>query len=190
MQDDTILALIGQGRDHAAFTGLYAHFPKVERLVRANSGTKADAKDVFQDALVIFHRRVRQPGFVLTSSIGTFLYAVCRNLWREELRKRNKVLTGWPAPEAADEPADLTALLAREGEFKQAEQALRSLGGKCLDLLQRFYLRKEPLMHIAAALGLAGEGAAKTRKYKCLEEARKRYRALAHAGLAPHPQHA
>lgn len=189
MEDERIIALIGQGKDQAAFKALYAHFPKVERLVRANSGTKADAKDVFQDALVIFHRRVRSVGFTLTSSISTFLYAICRNLWREELRKRNKLLTGWDAPEVAEEPADLAALLVREGEFKQAEQALRSLGDKCLELLKRFYLGKEPLMAIAQALGFAGEGAAKTRKYKCLEEARKRYRSLVEQGNT-HPQHA
>jgi hypothetical protein len=29
---------------------------------------------------------------------------------------------------------------------------------------------------VALALGLAGEGAAKTRKYKCLEQARQHYR--------------
>ena len=77
-----------------------------------------------------------------------------------------------------DEPGDLTELLAEEGRFASSERALRSLGDKCLDLLKRFYLLKEPLQQIASAIGLAGEGAAKTRKYKCLEEARRRYREL------------
>lgn len=179
MDDQHVIELIRSGKDHEAFKALYAHLPKVEHLVRQNSGRSGDAKDIFQDALIIFHRRVRSEGFALTSSIGTFLFAVCRNLWREELRRRNKALSEWRLGEEGEEPADLTALLAREGEYKRAEQALKALGAKCLDVLTRFYVKHEPLLVIAKAIGLAGEGAAKTRKYKCLEEARKRYRQLA-----------
>ncbi len=179
MNDQRIIELIRQGKDHDAFKALYAHLPKVEHMVRENSGRNADAKDIFQDALITFHRRVRSDGFELTSSISTFLFAVCRNLWREELRRRNKALTHWDLESGADGPVDLTTMLAREEEFKQAENALRSLGEKCLDVLTRFYVKNESLALIAKALGFAGEGAAKTRKYKCLEEARKRYRAIA-----------
>lgn len=189
MDDHRIISLIQQGKEHDAFKALYAHLPKVEHLVRQNSGTRMDAKDLFQDALIIFHRRVRSEGFVLSSSISTFLFAVCRNLWRDELRRRNKTLTAWAPAESADDTLDLAALLAREEEYGQAEQALRSLGSKCLDVLTRFYVRNEPLAFIAQALGFAGEGAAKTRKYKCLEEARKRYRAIALA-TSTHTDHA
>lgn len=184
MDDQRIIGLIQQGKDHEAFKELYAHLPKVEHLVRQNSGRSGDAKDIFQDALIIFHRRVRAEGFALTSSIGTFLFAVCRNLWREELRRRNKSLTDWKLEDAPDEPADLASLLAREGEYKRAETALKSLGAKCLDVLTRFYVKHEPLQLIARAMGFAGEGAAKTRKYKCLEEARKRYQQLLRSTVA------
>ena len=190
MDDQQIIALIRSGRDQEAFKALYAHLPKVEHLVRQNSGRSGDAKDIFQDALIIFHRRVRGEGFELTSSIGTFLFAVCRNLWREELRRRDRPMGEWKLENEADEPADLITLLAREGEFKHAEQALKGLGAKCLDVLTRFYVKHEPLQAIAKALGFAGEGAAKTRKYKCLEEARKRYRQLVAQAGQPQPQNA
>ncbi|QQR85274.1 MAG: sigma-70 family RNA polymerase sigma factor [Flavobacteriales bacterium] len=190
MSDADILSLIRQGRDHQAFVKLYAHLPMVERMIRQNSGTKADAKDVFQDALIIFHRKAKTEDFQLTSAISTFLYSVCRNLWRDELRRRDKTLTNWEVREAADDPADISALLAQESGFKLAEQALTSLGDKCLEVLRRFYIAKESLIDIAKALGFAGEGAAKTRKYKCLEEARKRYRRMTASAHAAEPQHA
>ena len=180
MSDQGIIELIREGRDQAAFNSLYAHFGKVRRLVRANSGSSDDAKDVFQDALIIFHRKARSAEFVLSSSVSTYLFSIARNLWREELRRRNKSLTRWDVEDMPEEAADLPALLAREGEYSAAERALRSLGDKCLDVLKRFYIAKESLIDIAHALGFAGEGAAKTRKYKCLEEARKRFRQLAH----------
>lgn len=191
MDDQRIIELIRQGHDRAAFARLYAHFPKVEHLVRANSGDRSDAKDVFQDSLVILHRRLRDERFQLTSSLGTFLYSVARNVWREELRRRGRSLRAWEGEPAAEEAPDMAALLLREGEFRQAEAALRSLSSKCVDLLKRFYIAHEALADIARSLGLAGEGAAKTRKYKCLEEARKRYRTMVHQGQAnEHQPHA
>jgi RNA polymerase sigma factor (sigma-70 family) len=190
MSDTDILELIRQGRDERAFARLYTHFPKVRRLVRDNSGSADDAKDVFQDALIVFHRKARTSDFTLTSSISTYLFSVCRNLWREELRRRNKSLSKWEVADMSEEPVELTTMLAREGEYSTAEQALRTLGDKCLEVLKRFYIAREPLIDIARSLGFAGEGAAKTRKYKCLEEARKRFRELAkHIDPIPH-QHA
>ncbi|MBK9288982.1 MAG: hypothetical protein IPN38_15175 [Flavobacteriales bacterium] len=50
MSDPEILEAIRNGRDHAAFVALYTHLPKVAHLVRQNSGSKDDAKDLFQDA--------------------------------------------------------------------------------------------------------------------------------------------
>lgn len=185
MSDTDIVELIRQGRDHKAFVKLYAHLPKVERHVRANSGTKADAKDLFQEALIILHRKVNTPGFTLTAGLGTYLFAICRNLWLDELRRRDRFTTELSAE--PDEPSDLEGLLKEEKQFGLAERALRSLGDKCLDLLKRFYLANEPLVAIAQAIGLAGEGAAKTRKYKCLEEARKRYREMLAKGAIVQP---
>jgi RNA polymerase sigma factor (sigma-70 family) len=178
MDDQRIIELIRLGKDHNAFKALYGHLPKVERLVRENSGDRDDAKDLFQDALIILHKRVRSAEFTLTSSLGTFLFAVCRNLWRDELRRRNKTLTNWALTEEAGTQLDLASILAREQEYQHAEDALKALGAKCLDVLMRFYVKHESLITIAKALGFAGEGAAKTRKYKCLEEARKRFRLL------------
>ncbi len=179
MNDPEILELIRHGQDQKAFVRLYAHFPKVARLVRANSGSTDDARDVFQDALIIFHRKARSMDFRLTSSISTYLFSVCRNLWREELRRRNRSLTKWEVEDMPEDPVDVVEMMAREGDYSRAEKALRTLGEKCMELLKRFYIAHEPLMDIARTLGLAGEGAAKTRKYKCLEAARKRFRELA-----------
>lgn len=187
MSDQEIITHLRTGREHKALVKLYAHLPKVERLVRNNHGTRADAKDLFQDALIILFGKAKDADFTLTCSIGTYLFAICRNRWKEELRRRGRFTQELEA--APDEPTDLTGLLAEESRFALAERALRSLGSTCLDLLKRFYLLKEPLLSIAKAIGLAGEGAAKTRKYKCLEEARKRYRELQAKGSVAQPQH-
>lgn len=194
MSDQEIISQLRTGQQHKALVKLYAHLPKVERMVRNHGGTRADAKDLFQDALIILLGKAKdeglsagEAGFTLTCSIGTYLYAICRNRWQEELRRRGRFTQELEA--LPDEPNDLGALLAEEQHFGLAERALHALGDKCLELLKRFYLLKEPLLTIAKSIGLAGEGAAKTRKYKCLEEARKRYRSLLAQGSVATIQH-
>lgn len=86
MNDEKIIQMLREGQETKAFQKLYDHLPKVEELIRKNSGKRSDAKDVFQDALVIFHQKVKND-LQLTSSIGTYIYGVCRNLWMDELRK-------------------------------------------------------------------------------------------------------
>lgn len=185
MNDQDIILQLRSGEQHKAVVKLYTHLPKVERMVRSHGGTRADAKDLFQDAMIILLGKAKDEGFVLTCSIGTYLYAICRNRWQEELRRRGRFTVELEA--TPDEPTDMGAMLMEEEHFGLAERALQALGGTCQELLKRFYLLKEPLLTIAKSIGLAGEGAAKTRKYKCLEEARKRYRVLLAQGSVAQP---
>ncbi len=176
MDDRQILEQLRTPDPKRSLVALYKHLPKVERMIREAGGTRSDAKDLFQEALIILIGKAKDDSFQLNCSISTFLHAICRNKWHEELRRRGRFSRELEA--APNEPTDLLAEVAEDTRTGLAERALRSLGEKCLDVLKRFYLMKEPLSTIASAIGLAGEGAAKTRKYKCLEEARKRYRAL------------
>ena len=187
MSDQEIISQLRTGQQHKALVKLYAHLPKVERMVRNQGGIRADAKDLFQDALIILLGKAKDEGFTLSCSISTYLYAICRNRWQEELRRRGRFTQELEA--LPEEPNDLGAVLADEQNISLAERALQALGDKCQELLKRFYLLKEPLLTIAKSIGLAGEGAAKTRKYKCLEEARKRYRSLLAQGTVAQPQH-
>ena len=46
------------------FLELYQHaFPKVAVFIHKNGGNLDEAKDIFQDALVIYYEKSAQPGF-------------------------------------------------------------------------------------------------------------------------------
>lgn len=174
MKDDIIIDHIREGREHKAFKALYKELPKVSALIRKNSGSSDDAKDIFQEGLIVLHSKLQDPELKLSASVSTYLYSICRNLWRNELRKKGKESTLSFEPE----DDDINEQLETESRFQSAEKALRSLGDKCWEILKRFYLKKEDLATIASAVHLKGAGAVKTRKYKCLEEARKRYQSI------------
>lgn len=116
MRDEEIIQALRSGPEQKALVQLYAHLPKVERMVRKNSGTHADAKDLFQDALVILLGRAKDPAFTLSCSIGTYLFAICRNKWQEELRRQGRFTQELES--APDEPVDLSLLLANGPSYE------------------------------------------------------------------------
>jgi RNA polymerase sigma factor (sigma-70 family) len=67
------------------------YFHNVRRYVLSNSGSEEDARDLFQDVLMVLFQKSRNKSFVLSCSLGTFVYSVSRRLWLKELTRRRKV---------------------------------------------------------------------------------------------------
>ncbi len=64
------------------------YLPMIRLMVFQMGGTMEDAKDVFQDGLIIMLEKIDSDDFILTCKFKTFLYAVCENLWKSVLDKR------------------------------------------------------------------------------------------------------
>ena len=56
------------------------YFPMVLNMVVQHNGTEDEAKDVFQEAVIVLYDKVKQGGFELTSQLKTYLYSICRRL--------------------------------------------------------------------------------------------------------------
>lgn len=70
---------------------MYARtYPMVVHYVKQNAGTAEDAKDLLQEAVILFYEKAVYGQFTLTASASTYLMAVCKNLWRRELEKRSR----------------------------------------------------------------------------------------------------
>ncbi len=64
------------------------YLPMIRLMVFRLGGTLEDAKDIFQDGLIIMLEKIDSDDFVLTCKFKTFLYVVCENLWKSTLDKR------------------------------------------------------------------------------------------------------
>lgn len=173
MEDQKIIQLLREKNQDSAFLKLYKNYPSVEKLIRSKGGTKEDAKDIFQEALLVFYEKVSTSDFKLTSTISTYLYSVCRFLWKDQMNKR-KINTTTLENEnfSSDMESEMLLYWEKEDKFKQIEDALNQLGEKCLKILTLFYYKKVRMKMIAQQLGITSEKAAKTQKYKCLEQAK------------------
>lgn len=65
------------------------YLPMIRLMVSKMGGSTEDAKDVFQDGLIIMIDKLDRNDFALTFKFKTFFYSVCENLWRSILEKRN-----------------------------------------------------------------------------------------------------
>ena len=65
--------------------------PRITRFIVQNNGNEEEAMDIFQEGLVIIFNKARLASFRLTSSLYTFLYAICRNLWHNQLKKKKTI---------------------------------------------------------------------------------------------------
>jgi RNA polymerase sigma factor (sigma-70 family) len=172
MTDKEIIEYLRNGKYAKAVKGLYDFFPAVKKHIVNNSGTSEDAKDIFQDALVILYQKMKTGEFILTVPISTYLYAVAKNLWLQELRKRKKL----PIAERDTDVAE--DLIEQEQGFDIASAAFNFLGEKCRQLLILFYFKKKSFREIASLLQFGSEQTAKNQKYRCIQKAKENYLTL------------
>jgi len=166
MNDQKVITYFKEGKREKAFRYLYRLYPKIERMVLSYGGQKADALDVFQEALIVVYTNLKKEEFRLTCSFYTYLYAVSRYLWKDANKRKEPPAT---------EIADWEEVLDQEQQFQLAEKAFASLGERCRDLLTLFYQEGLPFKKIATRLGFASDKVAKNQKYKCLSKAKDIY---------------
>ena len=160
-------------------------FPMARRYVQQHGGTAQDAKDVFQDAVVIFYEKAVAADFVLSASVSTYLIGICRNLWRRELARRQQLPLTSLSEEHAQLP-DNPATSAAEPAAASVLNYLAQLGDKCQRILLAFYYFQEPLAQIAADHQYGSIRSATVQKFKCLERLRKAVRNVFTADTLTH----
>lgn len=166
MTDDKLIDLLLNKKENIALRHLYAYQKPVIQYIKKNQGNQQDAEDIFQEALAFFCEKIIGENFRPTSSINTYIYGVCKNLWRNQMRKKRLDL--------ADEFTDIEDEIPfdESDRLNQAQQALNSLGKKCIELLELFYIQSYKMDEIAQQLGFASGKSAKNQKYKCLAKAK------------------
>ncbi|MBC8173464.1 MAG: sigma-70 family RNA polymerase sigma factor [Chitinophagales bacterium] len=152
---------------------LYKHFySMIAYYIKSNTGDEDDAKDLFQDTVLIFYNQVRTAHFQLSASVKTYLYSICRNLWLKKLRSRSthdKYIETNVFNEFDD---DAAGMIAADEKDKAIADLLNKLGESCKKILLCFYYEKLAMKEIVERMGFSGEQVAKNKKLKCMNELR------------------
>jgi RNA polymerase sigma factor (sigma-70 family) len=167
--------LLGLARNErkAVETIYKENYNMVQSLIINNNGSADDAKDIFQEAMIVLYEKARSGSFELNCLIKTYVYSVCRRLWLKRLQQANRFTeineseTVVPVEEDVDDHAK------RNAEFDMMEKAISGLGEPCKSLLEAYYLQKKNMQEIAANFGYTNAENAKNQKYKCLMRLKK-----------------
>lgn len=171
---ETALRGAPEARD-AAFRYLFAdgmRMRQVQQYVEAHGGTAAEGKDVFQDAVVLFDRNVRQGKFNGKSTLSTYFFAIAKWHW-VSVRRRQKTGVELDARKHDEIVEPVDAQLIDDDHRRLLGEALNGVGPDCkkLLLLTGLSLANED---IAREAGFSSADMARKAVFRC----RERFRAL------------
>jgi len=88
-KDEELLSGIRDGSDVIIKFIYRKNLPVITSYITSNSGTPSDAEDIFQEALIIIYEKLRDEQLELKSSLATYIYSICKNLWLKVLRRKS-----------------------------------------------------------------------------------------------------
>jgi RNA polymerase sigma factor (sigma-70 family) len=164
--------------DNQILTALYKkYFLIVLKFIVNNSGSEEEARDIYQETIVVLYENARKSSFVLTCQLQTYIFSVAKRLWLKQLKKngRTYLLKEEDENELADVSSDLTDYLQKERDIEQMRDSLQNLGEPCATLITDFYVHRLSMEEISEKFGYTNADNAKNQKYKCLQRLKKHF---------------
>jgi RNA polymerase sigma factor (sigma-70 family) len=161
--------------DRAAIEKIYQlNYGTIQSFIINNNGSADDARDIFQEAMILLYEKACSGHFELNCKIKTYVYSVCRRLWLKRLQQVQRF--GSPVESLEDMvpvEEDLEEQERKNEAFSQMDKALNHLGEPCKSLLEAYYVHKKQMQEIAETFGYTNADNAKNQKYKCLMRLKK-----------------
>lgn len=152
-----------------------SNFKIIKSLVLKSGGDEDDAKDIFQESMVVLYQKSISEDFNLTCQLKTYIYSIAKRLIIRRLEAKNKIYVDVDESNLSDQFSFFAENehLELEGKFEKMNQALQKLGEPCKSLIEAFYIYNKPMQQIATEFNYTNADNAKTQKYKCLMRLKK-----------------
>ncbi|MEO9803640.1 MAG: hypothetical protein ABJF04_10355 [Reichenbachiella sp.] len=139
-------------------------FPQAAAHIQRRGGDLEAAKEVFQEAIILYYEKLISEKFQPVISDRAYLMGIVKNRWLKHCEQfaRNESLEHIEIIEEKEQKPLTQKLL----------NYLKQSGERCMDLLQSFYYEKLTMKQVANRYGYGGERSATVQKYKCLEKVR------------------
>lgn len=128
-------------------------------------------RDIYHDALIVLYEKlVNNPDFNMTSSIQTYLNSICRNQILVRFKKNAKHtdyseqydnrVDDW-LENTDDEKSE------RKTALEKSMIKLKDLGGKCYEIIRRYFYENSSMEKIAFELEYTNADNVKNQKSRC-----------------------
>ena len=170
---EVVLGILNNSED--ALNKLYVgYYPMVLQFILNNSGDEDDAKDVYQEAIIVLYNKIKSGNFELSSKLKTYIYSVSRRIWLKKLTQQSKKsnnISDFEDVVAVE--VDMELHEEKDKQFEKMQSALVHLGEPCKTIIQDFYINNLSMQDISEKFGYTNTDNAKTQKYKCLQRLKK-----------------
>ncbi len=175
IEQDLLLLKGLAGSDKESIETIYrSNYTMIQTFVLNNNGSVDDARDIFQEAMVVLYEKSGDTTFSLNCQLKTYVYSICRRLWLKRLQQLNKFSTQVESlEETVFVEEEIEAHEKVNNDFILMENSMNKMGEPCKSLLDAYYLQKKNMQEIAIEFGYTNADNAKTQKYKCLVRLKK-----------------
>jgi RNA polymerase sigma factor (sigma-70 family) len=148
------------------------YFDGMSIYVQQNQGNRQDAEDIFQESIVAFIQLVQQNRFRGDASIKTFLFAINKNTWLNELKRRGRADIREAKFETAKETVDagITHYITGREARATVLGVMDKLGEGCKKILLAFYYENLSMKEILGTMNYENDQVLRNKKHKCLKQ--------------------
>lgn len=151
------------------------YYPFVKRFVINNSGGSDDAKDIFQDTLIVLLKKIEEKDFELTASLKTYVIAISKNLWFKKLRSISYQNETTLTENLSDNfLCEIDAAVLKEKSYwEKLQEYFTKISSHCNRLLHSMFFKNKTIEDIQMEYGYSTKHNAQNQKHKCLQQMRK-----------------
>jgi len=163
--EDLVKGILNHDKDVLQY--LYKEvFMQIRWLIIHNHGSEQEAKDIFQEALIILYRKLKTGTFNLNCTLSTYIYSICRLLWLKELQRKGRY--------QSTETEDVLCLSDGDDYSQNFEESKKELFSRHFNELSKdcrkiltLYLNGAPVSEITKAMEFSSDQYTMERKYRC-----------------------
>jgi RNA polymerase sigma factor (sigma-70 family) len=160
------------GDDSKVLSYLYGNLlPKVRKYVIRNNGTKDEADDIFQDAILKLYKVILEGKSVGLENVEGFLFQISKNLWINRAKlisKENRISE--IESELISEDNDAMELILSKEKQNAIMELFGMIGDKCIRIMELHLFEKKSMKEVSAILGMPGADSAKAQHYRCKQK--------------------
>lgn len=133
--------------------------------------SEQEAQDVFQEMVVAFIDIVKKDRYRPEAKLGTFLTAVAKNIWFNEIKKKERSAAREKIFEKGRNQVeeDVSHLISEREMKQQMRDLVYKLDEPCRKILLLFYYENLSMKEIVQHLPYENEQVVRNKKSKCLQ---------------------
>lgn len=143
---------------------------KLTSLITNNSGNTQDAEDIYQEAIIVLDRNIREGHYRLDGSLTSYLYSTGKFLWMNHLRKKRLTLKeNFMDSDLISTSVQPDKIYMNDEKKKFLQSLLSRLGMRCQNILELWQLSYS-MDEIARKLNIGDASIARKAKYDCQQQ--------------------